>query len=431
MALVPSILPRFDFRADCGVATDTGSKRSSNEDAHLVAPEFALFAVADGMGGHRAGEVAARLAIEEILATLSSPSAIRAVERYVANAGLDSRRKVLAFLRRAVEQANHRIRREALANPEYSGMGTTLDVVWLARDHAFIAHAGDGRVYLARARAVLQLTHDHTLASRPSRAPDGFAAALSEGSASSSGITNALGLSEMVEVDTLFVDVGPRDRLLLCTDGVHGQLEGEQEIAELVRNGPPEATARALVSRASEGGRDNATAVVIEIADRFVKRPDRDRGLGAADLESARQSPLLVDLPLPLALTALSAAVEIEVAQASEVPRSVANDLVAYIVLEGVMKHPDGRSVGAGALLYPESLLGVWGHAGAPVAEQRSRLLRVRADDFAEICSEPRFAAELYKRLASHMARLAVKGGGGPGGTPAPGAFTLPKPPGS
>jgi len=93
------------------------------------------------------------------------------------------------------------------------------------------------------------------------------------------------------------------------------------------------------------------------------------------------------------------------------------------------VKHPDGRSVGPGALLYPESLLGVFGHAGPPVAEQTSRLLRVRADDFAEICSEPRFAAELYKRLAAHMARLAVKGGGGPGGTPAPGALRVPKPP--
>lgn len=428
---MPSILPRFDFRADYGVATDTGSKRSGNEDAHLVAAEYALFAVADGMGGHRAGEVAARLAVEEILAALSTPSAVRAVERYVANAGLDSRRKVLAFLRRAVEQANQRIRREALDNPEYSGMGTTLDVVWLARDHAFIAHAGDGRVYLARARAVLQLTHDHTLASRPSRAPDGLGMGLGDGTPASSGVSNALGLSDAVEVDTLFVDVGPRDRLLLCTDGVHGQLEGEQEIADLVRNGPPEATARALVARASEGGRDNATAVVIEIADRFVKRPDRDRGLGAADLESARQSPLLVDLPLPLALTALSAAVEIEVPKGTTIPRSVASDMVAYIVLEGVVQHPDGRSVGPGALLYPESLLGVFAHAPPPTAEQTSRLLRVRADDFAEICSEPRFAAELYRRLAQHMARLAVKSAGGPGGTPAPGALTLPKPPGA
>jgi serine/threonine protein phosphatase PrpC len=89
-------------------------------------------------------------------------------------AGVDSRRRVLAFLRRSVERANARIRREALDNPDYSGMGTTLDVVWLARDHAFIAHAGDGRIYLARSRAVLQLTSDHTLVARPSGASDGL-----------------------------------------------------------------------------------------------------------------------------------------------------------------------------------------------------------------------------------------------------------------
>ena len=430
MLLVPSILPRFDFRAEYGVATDTGSKRQGNEDAYVIAPEIAVFAVADGMGGHRAGEVAARIAIEEVVAVLSSQSAIRAVERYVSNAGLDSRRKVLAFLRRAVEQANVRIRREALANPEHSGMGTTLDVVWLARDHAFIAHAGDGRVYLARSRAVLQLTHDHTLSARQSRMPDGLGIGGVDGP-QSSGVTNALGLSDAVQVDTLFVDLTSRDRLLLCSDGVHGQLESEQEISELLRTGSPEASARALILRAAEGGRDNATAVIIEIADRFVKRPDRDRGLSPADLENARQSPLLVDLPLPLALTALSAAVEIEVAQGASVPRAIANDLVAYIVLEGLVKHPDGRSVGPGALLYPESLVGVWGQAGPPVAEQTSRLLRVRADDFGEICSEPRYAAELYRRLAAHLARLAVKGGGAPGGTPAPGALRLPKPPGA
>ncbi len=419
-AIVPSILPRFDFRAEFGSATDQGSKRSGNEDACLVAPHIAVFAVADGMGGHRAGEVAAKLAIDEIAIYLGTPSAVRAVERYVSNAGLESRRKVLLLLRRAVEHANSRIRREAQDNPDYSGMGTTLDVVWLARDHAFIAHAGDGRVYLARSRAVLQLTHDHTLAARQSRTPDGLGITVTE-APTGSGVTNALGLSDAVEVDTLFVDLGPRDRLLLCSDGVHGQLEGEQEIAELLRSGPPDATARALIQRAGEGGRDNATAIVVEIADRFVKRPDRDRGLSPADLENARTSPLLVDLPLPVALTALSAAVEIEVPQGAAVPRAIASDLVSYIVLEGLVQHPDGRSVGAGALLYPESLLGVWGHAAPPVAQQTSRLLRVRADDFAEICREPRFAAELYRRLAAHLARLAVKVGGGPGGTPATG----------
>ena len=89
-----------------------------------------------------------------------------------------------------------------------------------------------------------------------------------------------------------------------------------------------------------------------------------------------------------------------------DVARAVASDLVSYIVLDGVVRYPDGRRVGAGALLYAESLVGVLGQGDAPVCEQTTRLLRVRADDFAEICSDPRLASELYRRLAMHLARL-------------------------
>jgi hypothetical protein len=161
-----------------------------------------------------------------------------------------------------------------------------------------------------------------------------------------------------------------------------------------------------LIAHAGKLGRDNATAIVIEVGDRFVKRNDHDRGLNAADLERARQSPLLVDLPLSFALTALSAAVEIEVSEGDSVPRVVANDLVAYIVLDGVVRYADERRVGAGALLYAESLVGVLAQGEPPICEQTTRLLRVRADDFAEICTDPRLASELYRRLALHLARL-------------------------
>lgn len=406
-----SILPRFDFRAEHAVASDVGLTRKEYEDAYLLAPEAALFAVADGMGGHQAGEVAAKLAIEEVKAALSGRTALRAIETYVANADLEARRKVFAALRRAVEKANERILREGHEHPERRGMGTTLDVVWLARDHAFIAHAGDGRVYLARSRAVLQLTQDHTTATAGMTDALGRATPMPP----RSGINNALGLSDAVTVDTLFVDVTRGDRLLLCTDGVHGQIQGEAELSELLREGTPENAARALVSRAGRTGRDNATAIVIEVGERFVKRSDRDRGLVAADLERARQSPLLVDLPLSFALTALSAAVEIEVAVGETIPRAVASDLVGYIVLDGIVQYPNGRSIGAGALIYPESLLGVWGHGEPPKVEQTARLLRVRADDFAEICSDPRLAAELYRRLAVHFARLSSRTAHGPG----------------
>jgi len=399
-AVTAQILPRFDFRADFAVARDKGSRRSSYEDAALLASEIGVFAVADGMGGHQAGEVAAKLAIDSVRRTLAGRDAQRVIETYVARPDLDSRRAVFASLRRAFEEANREVRADAAKESTHGGMGTTLDLVWLARDHAFVAHAGDGRVYLARARAMLLLTQDHSTAANLRLTPGGS-------SPRGAGLTNAIGLSDALTVDTLFVDVGRGDRLLVCSDGVHGQVDGEAELAELLRSGAPEHSSRALVGRAGEQGRDNATAIVIEVGERFVRRTDRDRGLAAADLERARQSPLLVDLPQAFTLNALSAAVEVEVAAGDPVPRLVTNDLVAYIVLDGVVRYPsDGRTVGAGALIFPESLAAVAGQEELPVAEQTARLLRVRADDFAEICADARLAAELYKRLAAHIARL-------------------------
>jgi len=399
-----SILPRFDFRAEYSLASDIGTTREQYEDAALLAPELGVFAVADGMGGHLAGEVAAKLAVEQVKLSLSGRAAQRALDAYVAGADLNARRRVLAELKRAVERANAFIRADAERDPEHRGMGTTLDVVWFARDHAFIAHAGDGRVYLARQRALLQLTTDHTAGGVTK--VDGFGRAVA--ASAGAGISNALGLNELVTVDMLFVDLSRGDRLLLCSDGVYSQIEGESELSELLRAGSSAQAAKNLIAHAARLGRDNATALVIEIGDRFVKRKDHDRGLNAADLERARQSPLLVDLPLSFALTALSAAVEIEVGEGQSVPRAVANDLVAYIVLDGVVRYPDERRVGAGALVHAESLVGVMAQGEPPLCEQTTRLLRVRADDFAEICSDPKLGNELYRRLAMHLARLGM-----------------------
>jgi serine/threonine protein phosphatase PrpC len=396
-----TILPRFDFRAAFAVASDQGSRRAHYEDAALLAPEIALFAVADGMGGHQAGEVAARVAVDTVRRVLSGREAQRTIDAYVTKADLESRRAVYGCLRAAFEEANRTVLADAAEHPEHRGMGTTLDVVWLARGNAFIAHAGDGRIYLARARTMLQLTQDHTTSS-------GVTAGSQRRTA---GITNAIGLGEQLQVDTLFVDLGRADRLLLCTDGIHGQVQAEAELSELVRSGSVDQGAGSLVARAAEQGRDNATAVVVEIGERFVKRTDHDRGLAAADLERARQSPLLVDLPQSFALSALSAAVEVEFAAGDRIPRLVTNALVAYIVLDGVVRYPNAeRTVGAGALVFPESLVGLAGQDDLPLADQTARLLRVRSDDFAEVCADPRLAAELYRRLAAHIARIALRG---------------------
>ena len=396
------IVPRFDFRIAFSAVEDIGKTRATNEDSHLAEPSLALFAVADGMGGHAAGEIASRLAVEAVRTSIASPRSQAVLEAYVREPNPEMRRAVLGRLRRAFEHANERIREDAKTDPTRTGMGTTLDVVWLARDHAFVAHAGDGRVYLARPSAVLQLTQDH--AELEKLKATGVLSAHSRNR--SSRLVNAVGISEHVDVDTLFVDLSRGDRLLLCSDGVHGQLEGEGELAELLRTGNAEAAARALVSRVGQRGRDNATALVIEILDRFVKRSGDDRGFRSRDLERAQLAPIFTDLPLSSVMAALAAAVEIELEPGAQVPQVVASDFVGYIVLDGLVRCEGERVVTVGALLFPESLVGVPFAGELPVAAERTRLLRLRADDFAEVCRSDRtLSSELYRRLAVHLAR--------------------------
>jgi serine/threonine protein phosphatase PrpC len=399
---VAQIVPRFDFRIAFTVAEDIGRSRDTNEDAHLVEPALALFAVADGMGGHPAGEVASRLAVEEVRRSIGSPRSQASMEAYVRDPNVETRRNVLGRLRRAIEHANERVRDEGRLDPARTGMGTTLDIVWLARDHAFVAHAGDGRVYLARPSAVLQLTQDHVEVEKLKAT--GVLSAHNR--SRQSRLMNAVGLAEHVDVDTLFVDLARGDRLLLCSDGVHGQIDSEAELAELLRTGNADAASRALVARVAVRGRDNATALVIEIADRFVRRNDDDRGFRSRDVERAQLAPLFAELPLPSVMAALAAAVEIEFEAGALVPQVVASDLVAYIVLDGLVRCDADRVVTVGALLFPESLVSVPVTGELPIAAERSRLLRLRADDFNEVCNADRqLACELYRRLAVHLAR--------------------------
>jgi serine/threonine protein phosphatase PrpC len=402
------VLPRFDFRVGIALSTDPG-KRSSQQDVALAVPEVALFVVADGMGGHPAGDVAAALAADAVRRAVRERAAQRAADAYVREPDLDSRRRLFAVLRSAVEDANDRVLAAADRDPRRKGMGTTLDVVWLARDHAFVAHVGDSRVYLARSSAVLQLTQDHAesaeAAVRGERRPRrrrrrGYDCLL-----------NAVGLAPKITVDTLFVDLRRGDRLLLCSDGIHGAVGPEAVLGEILREGTAEDAARTLVARGVEQGDDNATAVVIEVGDRFVARGSHDRGLGSADLELVRSSALLAELSFPEVMATLAAGVQVELRAGERVGRAVTNDLVSYIVLEGIVRCSGDRLMGQGALLFPESLVGVGSSDALPLVEQRARLLRIRADDFEEVCaSEPELGIRLYRRVAQHIARLATRG---------------------
>ena len=396
---MPRTVPRFDFRVEFASGSDVGLVRKSNDDAVLCRPEQALFAVADGMGGHAAGGVAARLALQVASESLAAKETVSAVNGYAADPTLERRRALFARMRIAVEAANEAVL-EGARTPGQEGMGTTLDLALLVRNRAFIAHVGDARAYLLRPTAVVQLTQDHSVA-----APESVGNPFRGKSRGDSRLVNAVGMAGAT-VDTLFVDVKSGDRLILCTDGVHGTLEQESALQKLCARGDPAASVEAVIAHArAAGGHDNASAVVVDIGQRFVRRADDD-GVTAADLTAAGLSPLLVDLPAPTVLAALAAGVEIELQKEAKLPRESASDLVAYILIDGIVQRADGRMLGPPALLFAESLVGIRRDGALPVVtSDEARLIRIRHDDFAEVCRhDPALGAALYMRVAKHLA---------------------------
>ena len=391
----------FDFQVDYAWASAMGSQREHNEDTLLCDAALGLFAVADGMGGHAAGEVASRTAVAAVRAELRASETRATIRRYATEPSLERRRAVFAVLIEAVQAANRAVLRLATTQPEWEGMGTTLDLVLLVRDRAFFAHVGDARAYLVRPTTTLQLTHDHakydSLRMTGKRAPARVMAR--------SPLSNSIGQGEQLAVDTLFVDLAQGHRIVLCSDGVFDTVDDENELTTTFAASPPEQVAQDAVAHArATGSRDDASCVVVCVGERMCQRGD-DNAPRTLALEELSRSPLLLDMSVAQVMSTIAAGVEVDLPNGSEIPRAVANDRVAYLVLDGLVELPNGRTLGASALLMAESLLDIPGRGALPKVVEHARLLRIRHHDFNEVCEHsPLLAVELYKRIARHLA---------------------------
>lgn len=398
-------LSRSDYMLQFGGASHVGNVRKNNEDAWIIEPRLGLFVVADGMGGHAAGEVAAGIAVDTVCASIQNRLAFEAFDAFLVSPTLDARRQVFAALGDTVQQAHRAVCEEADRHRRLRRMGCTLDLALVLGRQLFVVHVGDGRVYLARPTTTIQLTNDHTLKSSliqggvatPSQPPDAREA-----------LVNAVGRSGSLRSDEVYTELNPGDRVLLCSDGIYGEVSEEAELGRLIWKGAPEEACVNLINTAlSRGGRDNATAVMFEIGAERVQRASSDGGLLARDHSFALHSPLLAGISYELAMKALKSAVEVQFDPGESLPRFGASDRVGYILLEGSVRTPEGWTLGPGALLYPESLGGGGKGPGVCEAQQRVRTLRIRSDDFREVCdADTQLAAALYERLARYLARM-------------------------
>jgi serine/threonine protein phosphatase PrpC len=242
--------------------SDIGRIRKTNEDSFLSDSEIRLFAVADGMGGHGAGEVASRLAIE---ATAGFIKRSALDTDFSWPYGLDGN---LSFdgnrLRTAIHLANRRVFRAAENNDDYSGMGTTIVGLLVNGSKIAIGHVGDSRLYLFRHGTLEQLTQDDSWAATIlAHDPKARTTDLSH-HPMRNVLTNALGARDQVDVHLTERELQSGDIMLLCSDGLHGVLDAEALKQILQAHPDVEDAARELVETALDtGSRDNVTALVV------------------------------------------------------------------------------------------------------------------------------------------------------------------------
>jgi protein phosphatase len=249
----------FDIRS-YGM-TDIGRRRKQNEDAFLRNDDIRLFIVADGMGGHAAGEIASAEAVDTIYGMIKRGIPDLGAEGEPLTDDIISRARRL--IEGAIQAATYMVFAMSEVDAGKSGMGTTISAAYVFKNVLVTGQVGDSRIYRVREGDVLQLTEDHTLVGWQIK--QGL---ITEEEAKISPhrnvITRSVGGRDYVEVDTGVVEVRQGDRFLLCSDGLHGYLE-EAEIPDVVSLGGKQA-AEAFIALANErGGSDNITCVLVEV----------------------------------------------------------------------------------------------------------------------------------------------------------------------
>lgn len=256
------------MRVVMGGLTHPGQIRGENEDCIMARSELGLAVLADGMGGHQAGEVASRMAVDIITA-------------YFADAprGRLSRKSAVKpqALVDAIRKANAAVYEAAQARPDYRGMGSTVVVAMFAGNRLCVGHVGDSRLYRFRNGALEQLTKDHSvvqeLINRGLYTPEE-----ARQSTAKNLVTRALGVEPVIEPDTASTAVNPGDIFLLCSDGLTDVVSDEQ-IAEILRNhgSNVDRATKQLVDRANaQGGPDNISVVLVQASD--DSKPPQDPG---------------------------------------------------------------------------------------------------------------------------------------------------------
>ena len=235
--------------------SDIGKRRKSNQDytATFTNQKNQLLALlADGMGGHQAGDIASRQAVEEIGIAWEATT-------------IDDSEKAVQWFLQHIQQTNQRIFEKGQSQPTLSGMGTTLEVVTLLDNHLALAHVGDSRIYLFREQRLIALTEDHSLVNALLKSGE-ITQEMAENHPRKNIITRSLGMPGSLEVDVAIHRIEDHDQLLLCSDGLTNMVS-EPKIAQILLEAASlqDASQRLIEEANAKGGLDNITVLLIDV----------------------------------------------------------------------------------------------------------------------------------------------------------------------
>lgn len=235
--------------------SDIGKRRKSNQDytATFTNQKNQLLALlADGMGGHQAGDIASRQAVEEIGIAWEATT-------------IDDSEKAVQWFLQHIQQTNQRIFEKGQSQPTLSGMGTTLEVVTLLDNHLALAHVGDSRIYLFREQRLIALTEDHSLVNALLKSGE-ITQEMAENHPRKNIITRSLGMPGSLEVDVAIHKIEDHDQLLLCSDGLTNMVS-EPKITQILLEAASlqDARQRLIDEANAKGGLDNITVLLIDV----------------------------------------------------------------------------------------------------------------------------------------------------------------------
>jgi serine/threonine protein phosphatase PrpC len=395
-------------------ATDVGRQREHNEDNFLIDKKLRLFVVADGMGGHAAGEVASSIAVHEVRDVLSQNRDL--VEKFDGGDPTVQAVDLLQILEHAVQQACGAIFKRAQAEQEKRGMGTTCSILLVSGPpglaRGFIAHVGDSRIYLVRQGQTHQLTEDHSLMNELIRRgkvkPEEIDS--SPYKQYKNAVTRAVGVYESVEVETFDLDVLPGDNFLLCTDGLYAYF-ADDELPGLLTAENVNDVPKGLIEKANTGGgHDNITAVVVRV-------PEADEASDLRAEELALKLEVLKAMPLfrYLSYTELVRVMNIAEVKWYEAGQTLLTEGEPgdemFVILSGKVSITKNgaeiNSLSKGAHFGEMALVDRGPRSASAQVAETSRLLVIRRHEFYEIIKKE--AALSVKLLWSFVQVLAER----------------------